>query len=259
MADEVARWLGRMPTSTDSGVATARAEVHEAPHGFTLTFTLRSVSGELHERLSAHACETLADVVALKLAVAMDTTAVVESAPPATPPQTAAPSREWGALTVAGIELGTLPRLSSVLGVGLSLSRSPWRAELALRYGVSKVFHRTYEDVGARLDLLAGDLRGCVVPVLARLSIPLCLGLELGVLRGRGLGVRPATSNQWWPGVSVGSALYWPVLPHLSLMTALESVFVLSRPSYRIENLGSVYQAPPLVARGLVGLEARWR
>jgi hypothetical protein len=260
---EVVRWMGSAPSLEVVALASADAEVQQTAQGFRVSLVLRSGSGELHESLVAPDCRTLADVVALKLAVAMDPAAIVQHAAPSLRSDVASEKSSshtvWGMQSQLGLDLSALGRLSSVFGAFGSLTRGLFRAELGLRYGLSKVEHREEREVGVRLDLIAGTLRGCAVPQLKWVAMPLCLGLELGVLRGRGFGVKAETSNQWWQAVTLGTAAYWPVGSQLAVVTGVEGVVTLARPGYQIENLGWIHRTMPLGVRGLLGLEVSWR
>jgi len=271
---ELVRWMGHAPTSAEVRLVQARGEVERTANGYKLTFSLRTSSGEMQEQHESPECVTLADVVALKLGVAMDPAGIVsveagsarereveagEQIPEAyaETSRVRAP-RAWGARVGLGLELSALPRLAPLADLTTARARGLWRGELGLRFGSTKVRHARRDDAGARLDLMALDVRGCAVARLAAWAMPFCLGFELGMLRGRGFGVIAETSNQWWQAVTFGPALHVPLRPKLLLVTALESVFTLARPSYRIESLGPLYRAPLLSARGLVAIERRW-
>lgn len=167
-----------------------------------------------------------------------------------------------------GLRLGGLFDVGSVRGPtgGLALTGALlgrlWRAEL----GGSWLAPRTYQNpelaVAAKVGLFAAALRGCVVPRLGRLEVPVCGGLEGGVVRGRGVGPGLASrvDTVLWLAVSAGPGLVWAVRPRLALGVQVDLVVPVVRTKFTVADQGMsqpVYEGSP--AAGRAALTVEWR
>src|SRR5690606_797008 len=101
--------------------------------------------------------------------------------------------------------------------------------------------------------------RGCVVPRLGAIELPVCPGVEAGMVFARGL---PPTTNtllasQPWAAVVIGQGLRWPIIPRLALTAEAAVLISLVRGRFLIgdQTLSSL---TPVGFRGALGLEARF-
>ena len=119
------------------------------------------------------------------------------------------------------------------------------QARLVDRLGQSRV-------LPPAIGVFAAGLRGCGVPRLRRLEVPVCGGLEAGLVRGRGVGAAlasSATDNLPWLALTAGPGLTWAVRPRLALSLALDLVIPLFKlfsgnyPNFQWLNWMNTYQA----------------
>ncbi|MCA9692421.1 MAG: hypothetical protein KC636_22670 [Myxococcales bacterium] len=163
--------------------------------------------------------------------------------------------------------LGTGGPPSFGLGLGLGLELIGPRFRVGVRG--HHLFTRTVslEDrglLGARVDvqLWAGQVRGCGVPRVRAgygfIEFPLCGGVELGGLRGEGVGLPISSSyTGLWAAILASPGLMIHVGGSFAFTTRVDVGIALSRPRFAVENLGDVYRAPPASFAFILGFELR--
>jgi hypothetical protein len=267
-------WLTRSVEPVDASSLSVRAEASRDPEGWSALVTLESPSGRAEHRLAASSCETLVEVLALKVALAASSlakgpgTGPPPSAPPPPPPPTAAASVRALALPApraplllalrvggAGI-VGRFPHVSSAFQLAGALVIDWVRLELAAWYApVQSVRYRDPAEVGADLQVLSGGLRACGIDRIVSLELLGCLGAELGVMGGTGVGT--AMTGTWhlpFAEVVGGLALRYPFGP-LALWFELGASIGVQRPSYSVRYLGPLYRPGWVGGRAFLGLE----
>lgn len=291
--------LGRPLAEQRGPRLTAIARVRQEPGGgFDLRLWTVGEAGTLHRSIKNERCDMLAragvliaamaiDPLALDrmqggaevAAVAAEATPVPASEPPPEPapapasgpppgpsppapaPPRSPPRRVRGALRLAGgLAYGDLP------GVGASLRLTPalvWpRARIELEAAYMPVHRARFDDrpaVGVDLQLAAAALRGCPVFRRGIVEVPICAGLELGAMYGRGVGLPLAADGRLlWAALHLMPALM--IVPHrrVAVFLAVEGAVALVRPRFVIEDVGPVYRAGGGAVRALVGVEARF-
>ena len=199
----------------------------------------------------------------------IDPAAQPDPAPPAAadvPPTKPAPGGPG--LVRLGLRLGGVLDLGSVGGPtgGLTLTgavfRGLWRAEL---YGLWLAPRTSAIDAStglrARVDLFAAGARGCVVPRVRTLELPVCGGLEAGVLRGRGVGAPPfraVTDPLPWVAAGVGPGIAWSPAPRVALIFQAELVVPLLQYAFAVDG-DEIYRGAPVAGRATLALELRFR
>ncbi|HVH98469.1 MAG TPA: hypothetical protein VM869_07155 [Enhygromyxa sp.] len=112
-----------------------------------------------------------------------------------------------------------------------------------------------------RYDGGAGGARACLVSSIprAKLELPLCVGFEVGVLRGRGVDTTPDpdTATQAWAAVQLGPGLRYVPLRWLALGLDVDLVAGLLRGGFTLGDSIAQTQAP-IGVRALAGLEVRF-
>jgi len=168
----------------------------------------------------------------------------------------------WSLRIAGGAEIGALPGPSGGVSAAFTLRRRRFQAELSGLY----VFPRSRpidEVEGATIwsQLGVAGLRGCALPPVGQLALPLCVGLEAGALVGEGRGLDGAERPRSpWLAVVVGPSLRWPFAPRAALWAGAELALPLLAPRFVIEvpsaemNI-AVHQPSPVTARLLVGFE----
>jgi hypothetical protein len=260
----VRQWLPDGEVDLRTIHVVARVKPHAA--GFALDLSFESKSGSGHETLVAARCQTLADVVALKVALAADPVLALETTEPepehprrgrrSTPVQT-----RYGVRLAGGVGFGPLPGAAPALALAASVIWRGARLELGSGYWFPKTAHFVeLPSIGANLSLAAAMLRACATPRLGEVELPACAGLEIGGLRGTGFGVETVrTVDRVWIAVVLGPRVGIPLSDQLFLWLEGDAVLALVRPDgYGIRNLGTLYQPGIGAARAWAGLEVRF-
>lgn len=256
--------------STD-GVA-IDGEITRGDAGYRLELMLDDGVHRESRTLDAHDCDALVRAAALVVALGIDPDAVaidepvdsIVPPPPRAPPDpavepanamatrergtTGAPlpsrprasraSRAWHAWLGlgGGVERGALPGVSGGV-VGIVAAR---RSGLGLELGGMWLAPRSTEgDVGrVRVQLGTVALRGCPEPAVARVSFPLCVGLEVGAMRGDGRnapGARTVHGTWLAPTASAGVRLG---LRGVALLLRGEVAIAALRPGFELREPG---------------------
>lgn len=273
----IERLLGKSLDSVGTSNVRATGTVANNQAGkWQLDVQLQVAEHVEEETLVANKCTSLRDAMALKVALAIDPMAVVESVqpqpssppepepPPASSPQprpATAPDRFGLAVRFVGqVGLGPLPGATPGAGVFAALRSRRFRVELgaqAFWAGVAR--YEAPPEVGADLEAYFGTVRGCVTPGAGDWLFPICAGPELGVMRARGFGVdETASANRLWGGVVVGPALQWRMTRRLSLWVEADLLLTVLTPEFYMRNLSSLYAPSRAGARAAVGFEANF-
>jgi hypothetical protein len=276
--DAVRHWLAQSAERLDPRAVRVDARITAQAGGFGLDLELQSPSGRSREQLRAERCETFVDVVALKVTLASPplgaastdipprapaggASRVLEADPanraadPASPGQNSAIG--VSARLLGGVGLGSLPGLAPNAAAMGSLRVGPFRFELGANYGFpSTVRYSSVPTAGAELQLLTGIAQACFSPLVRPVELPICAGIELGVMRGRGFGVSEAyTSDQLWAAAVLAPALRVPLFGPVSAWIELRGLAVLARPRYHVRNLDVLYEPERFAVRAMAGLE----
>ncbi len=270
------RLLGRRLSDLQNRNVRARGVVRQNEAGNWELQAMLAVGEQIeNDTLVAKRCASLGDAMALKLALAIDPLAVVDSVqetpevePPAPRPrdqpprQASSPRAVLGLRLVGAVGLGPLPGVTPGAGLYVSLQLPVLRFELggqAHWSGVARYDSPGPANVGADLNLLFGAARGCVTPGRGRWVFPICGGLELGVMRGVGFGV-PATSTTTgvWGGVVIGPAVRLRLLTQLSLWVEADASLTLLKPEFHMRNLPTLFTPPAGGSRAAAGFEANF-
>jgi len=161
---------------------------------------------------------------------------------------------------VGGVGFGPLPGVTPAAGVAASVLGKAWRVDLVGRTWL-RGQARAEEAPEAGVDFALGAVgaRGCPVPAIGPVELPVCAGIDGGVIRAEGVGVEGANvAHRLWLAVSFGPALVWPMTRHFALRFEAEAAVPLLRPGFTIENLGLVYRVPRSAASAWLGLEFRF-
>jgi hypothetical protein len=142
------------------------------------------------------------------------------------------------------------------VGGRVSVLGERWRVDVASRGSIPRRETRT-SAVGS-FDAWAIEARGCFVPIAGPIELPLCPGLELGSVRGRGLAPtpNPTTSRFLWVAPSLSQGLAWAPVPRLALGIELGLVVPLTRGRFAVGG-AEIEQLSVFGVRGLASVELR--
>lgn len=294
--EQIARRLpaAGTPTRTVEADATVQAVVRQDAEGYRLELSITTDGLVLTRQIEAADCALLGRATAVVVAISVDatvTTAAVErrmqaqvTSPgeetsalvddpvdePATPPSETQPrpadagaarsSPEIGAALrlAGGLGAGVLPAAGGGLGLSLAAFGDRWRAEV---HG-SRWFPRSARfdgvDTGARIGAWSAGVRGCFVPSVGSLEIPVCAGPEFAPQLARGFGAPVRLQAQsLWVGAALAGGVVWMPWRWLGLFAGLDSFVSLRRPSYTGPNRPLLFRAAPLAVRATAGVEVR--
>ncbi len=230
--------------------------------------------------LEADDCESLVDAAAIVVALRIDPEAlgrvepapeprVVEPGPPeervdalgAPAASVRAPHEQPAADTepvVLGLTAGggaalhLLPALAPGLAAGLFIERGPWRAELAGSWWLpQRASRQDRPEAQAEVELLAAVLRGCFTPLASAVHLDGCLAFEVGALAGHGAGVvvDPRRQVAAWLAGEAGLRGRIPLGDAFEVGLAVSTIVPFHRPTFVIEDAGTVYRPPQLGGR----------
>jgi hypothetical protein len=295
---ELERLLGGPLAERGGPRLTAIARVRREADGFDLRLWTVSDAGTLQRSLSHAQCDALAKAGALIAAMAIDPSVlermadgteaaevaaeaktVAEPEPPPEPAPAVEPKVEppvvkteeprpqrrarkvRGALRIgAGVSYGDLPGAGALLRVTPALLWPRARLELEASYGpVRKARFDDDPSRGADLQLATAGLRGCAVLRARKLEFPLCAGVELGAIYGRGVGYTVSNEGRLlFASLSAAPAIFYAPHPRVAIGAIIEGAVHVARPRFVVEGAGEVYRAGPASVRALAAVELRF-
>ncbi|MCB9752994.1 MAG: hypothetical protein H6713_23820 [Myxococcales bacterium] len=127
--------------------------------------------------------------------------------------------------------------------MALALDWHPGRLQLAFHYSLPVTLEDSLApELQARVELLTGSARGC--GVLGRsgkgLRAPLCAGVSLGAIRGRGQGalVIPEVAYAFWGAVDASVGIEWWVHERVALSLVARGLVAVTAPAFHIDPIG---------------------
>jgi len=287
---EVARLLGEATVEGGGFDATADVTAEDAAH-FTLVLRVRTAGGAGTRTLNAQTCDSLLNVAAFSIALAVnpDLATAAEDAAPAKPreespkPPAPAPTEPPAAPPVAEPpaqapppELAGAPSPPPELWFG---ARFSWDSSLmpspaygagvtadtvlfeVLRLGLAgQVFLPQKEllssGTGGYFTLWTLEGHACY-EVAPRAALALCPLVQWGVMHGSGRGVAlqlEQTSTFFAPGAALLARV--PLAPPWAVVLGMSALVPLSHDKF-VVNAGQVHEIPSFSAQGLLGVEGR--
>lgn len=161
---------------------------------------------------------------------------------------------------LGGQFLDVLPAATATFGGALALRTRQARVEVRGRWAMPRrAVAPEHPNAGVQVDLWTLGASGCYAPRWRRLEFPLCAGLELGAMRGRGFGVtQPRQARTLYAAVPIDANLVWAPIPRVGPLVGVGASPTLVRPSYDLEAAGPLFRAGPLAVRVVVGVEVRF-
>lgn len=204
---------------------------------------------------------------------------IPEPTPIVEPTSTPEPDDEPGTLGVSSADAGegepaTLGRLAVGLsllgGIGYGPTAGPhgsvggrvgllgerWRVDVVGRWSTPR--RESLAGATGSFDAWTIEARGCFVPIVGPVELPLCPGFELGSVRGRGLAPTPnaTTSSFLWLAPSLSQGLAWAPVPRFAIGLELGLAVPLTRGRFAVGGT-EIEQLSVFGVRGLASLELR--
>lgn len=257
-----------------------QAEVRgHASTGFTASLEIVAADGTRDVgELRARDCALLADIVAVKVGLALapvdDAPPPVEAAPPPVDPPSRAPVAESPARPPAtssappslrrsidvvvssagGVEFGVLPAIDARTQLGVGMQGPRWRAELLATYAAPRAY--ALPPARALVQLAGATLRGCLVAPIAAFEGAWCIGFDAGALVARGLAL-PSARRTTRPRLAAeaGAVLAWPREGRVRIVLGVDAMLALVRPALALDDERLVWRAPRVGLRTVLGAQ----
>lgn len=260
-------------------------EMDRGSAGYVASVAVLGTSGsEAKERVLTGAdCHQLADAIVVAVTLALGA-----SAPPAVQTAQQPASAQGGVAQVSAVDEGgaaleseppsqalrpavsvsllvdagslPAPGLGATLGAELSWEHFALHALGSILFDQHTAMPGSGGPApGADLGLLAGDLLACTLPfgdTRSALSLPICLGVELGRIAGVGTGVAsPRSGSALWAAPRLDLGARWRIPKSaFSLGLMLTAATPLQRSRFALTDIGTVYQPSSVVGRLSLGV-----
>lgn len=186
----------------------------------------------------------------------------LEARPAARPPARAARPIRMAVAVLGGASFGAQPAVAGTLQGDAALLLASARVMVGARHGFATAM-RTGEGFGVRVSATSAHVLGCWDPALGRIDVPVCAGIELGALVGRGDGgaQTSATSRQLFAAIPLQAGIGWAFVPRLALRADLRGTIALDRPGFHVDTPDGSLELFRMGAGSVgasVGLEVRF-
>ena len=152
-----------------------------------------------------------------------------------------------------------IPLIAGAIRLGYAYQRRALHLHANAIYATPRVIAYPGDSgVGGRFQALSFDARACFAPAVGRVAIPLCGGVESGLVLGRGLGVADAPRPVGaWIGMLASTTVRVQVHPRVAVTMGADLVALLRRPAFVVGERDPLFRSPIAGLRGLLGVELR--
>lgn len=153
-------------------------------------------------------------------------------------------------------QAATLP--SAAVGGAMTVAWTPGRARIEASASIWSAQSQTTtsSEMGARFAMTAIGGSACWALVKSAVELGPCAGGEVAFVGAEGFGAKENRSaNARWASASGSVLAGIPLGSMISIRARLDALVPLSRPTFVVENEGTVHRPPTLGVRGSVGLE----
>lgn len=260
------QWFNTMGTPAAAADLRIDAEVASTPAGYELALQLQTRSGVRRMRMASGSCDVFAQAIAVQasLLITSEQAPQPRAAKPAASPQPtqdAPPVRGFGLRAHGLLGSSPLPGPAWGAGIGGAYVALPFRVELGLGYLFPRELrYPDLPDVGGDLQAGVASLRPCAAMQRGRFELSGCVGAELALIRGKGVGVSGARATvRSWFAVVAGAGVHVFVTPLWSVWLGVDLLASLHRPVFYVAPLGPLHRPEAFGVRGSLGIEMRIR
>jgi hypothetical protein len=295
--DLVARIRSYLPALDEPALQVPRARlriaasVEQTANAWSVRLNMSGEQGSSERSFSAETCEEIAGAVALVAAVSLDPVVVTRelaearaaatSAPPPkpqtepepepdledSPPPVPEPAPEEieapfarnfqiGLRVFGGGGYGPTTTGYGAIGAGAALFGRLWRWSLDGGGWLPRTV-RSDQAAGRFWGWWLGT-RGCVVPALRAVEVPVCAGLELGQVLATGLA--PALNARGagypWVAASISGGVTWVIIERVAVFVDAAALLPLISGDFRVGDQ-TLQQVVPVGVRATIGIELR--
>lgn len=178
---------------------------------------------------------------------------------PPNPPTDPTPPVGVSVGLLGGISAGITPGISGGLEGSLGVHVGRTRIVLAgYHWFASRVDLDGQTNAGIRSAASGGSLRGCHALSQGRVDIPLCGGIDLATIQGRGRGtnVNPQNFRGLWVGAVASTGLQLRLTRRFALAARVDGIAALRRPAAFLMIEGQpqvVFRSAPVGVRVVTG------
>lgn len=143
-----------------------------------------------------------------------------------------------------------------LIGGRVALLGPAWRVELGGRWATPR--RLAVEGAAGSFDAWMVEGRGCWVPKPGPVELPLCVGVEMGSVRGRGLPPTPdpTSTRFWWVAPVLSQGLTWAPVERFAIGPEVALVVPLTRGRF-VAGTTEIDRLAAIGVRGLLILELR--
>jgi hypothetical protein len=217
----------------------------------------RSYTGD--RVFSGGSCAAVSQACVLIVAMSLDPVGVVERVKvPAL--RSRSPSFILGLKAAA--DVGSMPEATAGIGLVLGVESARARVEAeGVAWLPRLASDGSAPGAGGQVGLYSGAVHGCFDlfgSVDSDLAVGPCVGTELGVSTGQGVGVpHPLRQSGLWAALLAGVTVRERAASSLSWWLSVEAGLPVRSPVYIVEHVGPVFEPNPVIGRASLGVA--WR
>jgi hypothetical protein len=259
----------RLASAESKLLPSVRAKVtieKEGESSYVLTLTTGAAGPSAIQTFRAGTCRAVAQAAAVTLALILNPTDPLVASDSAGSGSRQAATRASDPIRaalvgLAGLQLGSLPKIGPIFGAELGLNDGPASVWLGGAYGPSQraMVDGQPNGVGGELALGRGMLYGCWALRGHRPSLNLCTGLDFSRISGRGVGVTDGRAGAvYWFSALGGGTTEVALLGNIVLRLGAFVATPFSHPAAFVENAGTVHRPATVTASLHAGAGVVW-
>ena len=158
----------------------------------------------------------------------------------------------------AGVQVGPLPRVGPGIGGSITVSWARLSVATSVAHWFAAATRRPGTEAEARVRLTAADVAACGRLGVAAVEFPLCGGLQVGALHGRGQGVDdPRDDRLAWIAAIAHAGVVWVIGGRFAPYLRAGLAVPLSAYRFHVNGDDEVHRAARAAFQGALGVAVR--